>query len=271
MDDDDDAFQWGDRGKQYWLDLGAQCKATPQQIKFACSRFQGASATAASRLAGVVGSPAKLRQSGHRTVRSTAVLAMLALAEAEGKPKAEPGVLDKAARIQLLSDIARKSPDKTLQIWSVEALNKMDSDAAERSETHDTDGFNEWRDVREFLHQTPGGALALIHLWTGTGQTLANLPLLRDVHQQVMAADPATWDKIAKGYPLTEQLWLKRRLDDPLWQIEARVKLWREVGIEIDHPPGLDLSFTEGGERPAKFRLLGIKPSDHRPNKGELN
>ena len=244
----DDDF-WGEKGEEYWRDLGAQCGASELQIKFACARYQGASATGAAKLAGYAESPVDpgaIRQAGHKAIRSTAVAAMLALAAAEDEPRTTATkVMDKAGRVQLLSDIASKSPDPTLKIRAVEGLNKMDDTPAEHSQSHDTDGLKEWRDIREFLHQAPGGPLAIVSLWVGTGRGLANLPLLHDVYKAIMRDEPAFWERAVSNTELPGRQRLKNRLANPKWQQEARIKLWREVGVDLDPNNTVDLSFLD--------------------------
>ena len=67
--------------------------------------------------------------------------------------------MDKAGRIAKLSAIAHKSQDPTLQIRSIEALNKMEDTATALAQTDDTDGLSEDRVIRDLM-QLPGGAAA---------------------------------------------------------------------------------------------------------------
>ena len=245
-DEKTDDFPWGDLGEQWWRTTGAECRASEQQIRFACSRHQGATATGAARLAGYEAAGDGIRQAGHRASRSTAVLSMLALAEVEDKPAA-PKTLDKAARVAHLSDIANKSPDPTLKIRAIEALNKMDDRDTELGKASDQDGFSEARYVREML-QAPGGAVAIVSIWVADGRSLANLPLLHDVHKTIMRDDPVFWGRAVSRTDTPGRIHLKNVLAKPDWQIETRVKLWREVGIEVDSTKSVDLTFLD---RPA--------------------
>jgi hypothetical protein len=237
-------FDWGEKGEQYWRTLGEQCKASELQIRFACARHGGASATAAAKASGYADNaadPALARQGGYRALRTTAVAAMLALANAEDEPVSTAAkVMDKQARIAKLSAIAHKSNDATLQIRSIEALNKMESEAADRNESHDTDAFGEWRMVRDYVG-LPGGAVAIVSLWAGSDRPLSQIPLLHDVYREVMRDPngPELWERSVNRFQINERIWLDKLLANKKWQIEARAKLWKEVGVDIDLPDGI--------------------------------
>ena len=234
------SFDWGNLGEPWWVETGGKCSATEKQIKFACARHAGASATGAARLAGYSDSEtdaSAIRQAGHKAVRSTAVLNMLALADAEDEPTAGR-VLDKQARAQMLSELAEKNPDPTIKLRALEAMNRMSERETELGQALDQDGFSEWRLCREYL-QMAGGPAAFVHLWNGMERGLSNLPLLHDVHRAVMRDDPELWDRSVKRSAVVGRAWLERNLADPSYQLEARVTLWREVGIEIEIPPEL--------------------------------
>lgn len=246
---EESTFDWGEKGEAYWRDLGAQCKASEQQIRFACARHGGASATGAARLAGYDpgNDPATIRQAGYKAIRTTAVAAMLAIANSEDEPSSSPTkVMDKAARLAKLSAIAHKSQDPTLQIRSIEAMNKMQETADEANQSHDTDGFKQWRAARDMLQQA-GGAVALLSTFCAAdGACPSHLPLLHDVHKAMMRDDPEYWAKTVARYSVHERVWLQKLLDNPKHQIEARIKLWREVGIDLDPDRVVDLSFADG-------------------------
>lgn len=222
-----DEFSWGALGEEWWRTTGAECRASEQQIRFACARHAGATATGAAKLAGYEAAGGGIRQAGHRAARSTAVLNMLALAEAEDKPTS-PKLLDKPARIAHLSEIANKSPDPTLKIRAIEALNKMDERDTELGKATDQDGFAEWRYVRELL-QTPGGGVAVVSMWTANGQALANMPLLHDVRRITMAENPNYWDQAVARIETPGRIRLQKLLANPKWQLEAVARSWRRT------------------------------------------
>jgi hypothetical protein len=76
-------FSWDPRGEAFWLEAQKTSGATDLQVRFACCRARGMTATAAARAAGYGGDDDNIRQAGHRAAKSTAVMNMLALAQAE--------------------------------------------------------------------------------------------------------------------------------------------------------------------------------------------
>jgi hypothetical protein len=243
-DETTDDFDWGELGEQWWRDTGAQCGATNLQIRFACARYAGASATGAARLAGYTDSEqdkSAIRQSGYKALRTTAVANMLALAAAEDKAPPDR-ILDKTERAKKLSELAH-SPDPTLSIRAIEALNKMADREAELGQGRDQDGMSDWRAARELL-QLEGGGLALLSIWVGLGQCPSWLPLLHDVHRAVMREAPDMWERYVNRFSPEERTRLQTHLDNPDWQREARTQIWGEVGVEIATPNN-----TETGDR----------------------
>jgi hypothetical protein len=68
------------------------------------------------------------------------------------------------------------------------------------------------------------------------GISLAAMPLLIDVYEKVMAEAPEIWERVLKRNSPPMRLELEKHLADPTWQAEARVKIWKEVGIEKNPP-----------------------------------
>jgi hypothetical protein len=231
-----EVFDWGSLGEQYWRELGTQCKATELQIRFACARHRGADATASARLAGYRARGDALRQSAHKASHSTAVMSMLALVGAEDTATPDK-VLDRSSRMQMLSDIARTNPDSTAKMRAVEALNKMDEQATKLGEAADNDGLSEDRLVRELL-EMKGGGTACLALWTNLdGYCPSHLPLLHDVYAAVVRENNLEfWQRAVGRFSSMERVRLQRALDDPKYQLENRIKLWAEVGVEIETP-----------------------------------
>jgi hypothetical protein len=79
----DKEFSWGSLGESWWLENGEACHATPQQIRFAAARHQGANKAKSAALAGYAGNAEALRTQGVRSASSKAVTDLLTLAAAE--------------------------------------------------------------------------------------------------------------------------------------------------------------------------------------------
>src|SRR4029079_4535831 len=140
--------------------------------------------------------------------------------------------LDKTDRAKKLSELAN-SPDPTLSIRAIEALNKMSDREKELGQDQDQDGMSEWRTVREYL-QLAGGATAIVSLWAAHERCLSSLPLLHDVYKAMMREAPDFWERSVNRLSPNERVWLQSLLNKPDWQHDARALIWREVGIEIE-------------------------------------
>jgi hypothetical protein len=235
-DEQTDDFDWGSLGEQYWRDIGARCKASELQIRFACAKHAGATNTGAAKLAGYKGDADAIRQAGYGAFRGTKVSQMLAIAASEDKAPVA-SILTKEDRAKRLSELV-SSPDPTLRIRAIEALNKMEEREAGLGQAMDEDGFSSWRWIRDLLRMSGGGPAAL-SLYCGDAGCISNMPLLHDVYQAVMREAPEFWEHVASRFQLPGRLRLKKYLDGPAYQIWARQKLWREVGVEIDVPLGV--------------------------------
>jgi hypothetical protein len=117
-------FQWGDLGEEWWTTAGKEIGASPEQIKFAAARHQGATATAAARSAGYSGTANTIRQAAYRALRTTAVTNMLALAAAEGD-LGGGGITEEEVDAKLARMI--RAPDSTTAIRAIEAREKREA------------------------------------------------------------------------------------------------------------------------------------------------
>src|SRR4029453_5666593 len=120
---DADEFSWGKLGENWWVAAGKEVRASPEMVRFACSRHQGASATASARLAGLEGSDVALRQRGYRMVRTTVCCNLLALAAAE------TGDTSGITAAEIAGKLAKmiRSPDATISIRAIEAHAKREA------------------------------------------------------------------------------------------------------------------------------------------------
>ena len=137
--------------------------------------------------------------------------------------------------MQKLSDLMRgKDPNLSLRAGT-ELAKLIEPQAGEGPLFGHEDGFDDWRLVREYL-RLPNGAPAIALLWTGQDRALASLPLLHDVAAAVEREAPAVWEQLRRQQNAVGRAMLDRHLANPGWQRDARVKLWSEVGVDIDAP-----------------------------------
>jgi hypothetical protein len=122
-------FSWDPRGEAFWLEAQKTSGATDLQVRFACCRARGMTATGAARAAGYGGDDDNIRQAGHRAAKSTAVMNMLALAQAE-TAGGDDGTVGPAEAKRILSKLARGS-DPSVRIRAVELLAKLEREDRE--------------------------------------------------------------------------------------------------------------------------------------------
>ena len=122
-----DDFDWGELGRDWWVETATTCGATEKHARFAAAKHRGASNAAAARSAGFgAGNDASARSEGYRLARSNRIMSLLALAAAKAGGGYD-GTLTRSESRQILTGLARGS-DPALRIKAIESLNKLDAD-----------------------------------------------------------------------------------------------------------------------------------------------
>ncbi len=228
---------WGPLGQQWWEQTGAECRASPQQIKFAAARHGGATRAQAAAMAGYSGSAEALRSAGSRADDSKAVQDLLTFATA-----AEAGATDNPVTVaEVKKKIGKlvRSPDGAIALKASEMFVKLDAAERERGATPEDDGFSDWRMTRDFLLM-PNGASQFMLFFKATAGDFghpANYPLLHDVYH-LMQREPfgqQIWDYCGASLSDEMRKCLQGRLDDPSYQLDARKRIWSEIN---KGPPG---------------------------------
>src|SRR5215469_13433845 len=138
---------FGDLGRDWWFEAGANCGASEQQIIFAACRHKGMTATGSARAAAYAGDATTIRQAGHRASHSTAVTALLSLAKAETGQGPDGNVTMVEAK-QILSRLARGS-DPNVRIKSIETLAKIEREERELNIRQAESGPDIHQEIRE--------------------------------------------------------------------------------------------------------------------------
>jgi len=125
MNEQQQQFLWGELSEKWWRENGAACRATEQQIRYACARHQGANKSKAATLAGYRGSPEALRSAGVRAEGTKAVDDLLTLAAAaeDGGLKDGPATPEEIDR--KLTKLIR-SPDGAISLKAIEAQERRE-------------------------------------------------------------------------------------------------------------------------------------------------
>jgi hypothetical protein len=170
-------FQWPENPPEdWWRSAGADVSATDQQIRFAATRFAGASASAAAKLAGYSGDAQGLRSSGYAALRSNAVVRLLQLAESERIGTAD---IIEASPEELKKTLASllRSSDPTVKLRAAEQLAKLQSAEREAEALAATDV-----DPREALNElaAAGAPELALSMATEAGIVDFKVPELKD-------------------------------------------------------------------------------------------
>jgi hypothetical protein len=188
---DDDEF-WQPLGKPFWDEAAKTTGATELQVRFACCRHRGMTASGAARAAGYGGSDENLRQTGSRTAKSSTIMNLLALAAAEAGGGDEGTVRTGEAK-RILSRLARGS-DPNVRIKALESLSKLE--AAELAANRQDEPTDPMEFSRLLIEAIPalGPALAL-GLWFNHAGWINEFPFLQVVAPYLARNFPADWQR----------------------------------------------------------------------------
>jgi hypothetical protein len=245
----DAEFSWGALGSAWWAASGAELRATETQIKFAASRHQGASATAAARLAGVTGTAVSIRQSAYRLLRTTIVSNLLSLAASE-----DAGVAGGITATEIDARLARmiRSPDSAVAVRAIEAHQKRETVQRQLGAEQRRQGLDEASvDLLEMQPDEKGAALVWIllayrNLPRGDRMMYAQ-PLLQDLAPYVATSFPDLWRRlVSDGDDERTRELLATWADDPLRPIAEVIRRARDR-----YPPSAPVTNGSGGEEVA--------------------
>jgi hypothetical protein len=226
---------WKPFSESEWRDFASTVSASELQLKFAVARFNGATATAAAKVAGYAGSHDELRRAGYSAVRSAAVVALLDLATAAAP--AEKGLTDAEVDTRLAKLV--RSPDPLIMLKATELYDKRKQRAKEAGQEIEDDVFAYDRYCREILEMRNGASIYMLMYKNLAGNLgwPGNYQLLHDVHF-LMQREPfgrQIWDHMCVDCSDQSRQSLAKDLADPSYQLETRLKIWSEVGKK---PPG---------------------------------
>ena len=237
MTTNDDNFDYGVLGKDFWMDAMETTKATLTQAKFACARHSGATRTKAAELAGYSASdPQGLRVAGSRADDTKAVQDMLVMASAAAVSTTDAPYTVAEAR-QKIGRMVKTSLDPSTVIKGTELLARLDQVDRDRGQTPDDDGLNPWRVERNYLVQDNGAvAYVLMFIDRDLMGNIANLNLLHDTHALMMHQrfGPELWHVCCNRLNDSARKDLDRKLADKKYQLEVRKKVWAEIGVVLD-------------------------------------
>jgi hypothetical protein len=226
-------IDFGDISEGRWRELAQAVEANELELRFCIARHNGASGTAAARIAGVVGKDNAIRQTAFKLMRSEPVIALLAAAAAEtGHPTG--GVTER----EIEAAIARmiRSRDVQANKIGVELFDKRRERERNRGTGPEDDGFLEWRLAREMCG-VPFGAVCFLGMTCNNGvgaPAISCIPMFHDVYWRALRDAPEYVESLRSRLSPSMLEDLADRVADFDWQRQARIQLWEEVGVPIE-------------------------------------
>src|SRR5215469_4706039 len=123
LSNDEDIY--GALGQAWWEQTGEEVRATPQQIKFAAARYNGATRSKAAALAGYSGDAQALRSAGSRTDDSDTVKSLIALAAAAEASTGEGDQYTVAQAKLKVGNLVKHSRDALIVFKGTEVLARL--------------------------------------------------------------------------------------------------------------------------------------------------
>jgi hypothetical protein len=203
MDEEKQDFDWGDLGRDWWMNAARQLGANERQAKFAAAKRRGCTNTGAAIEAGYAATANQVaRSTGYRLARSNSVGRLLAFASAE--KEGPDGSVEPAEARRILSGLARGS-DPSIRIRACEALARME--AAKASEPQEDP--DPTRTIAELVRASPEyGPVLAADLWFAEAGHIDSMPFAELLAPILVKRFPAAWNRYraAAGSAWSENL-----------------------------------------------------------------
>jgi hypothetical protein len=199
---------WKPFGEAQWREFATTVSASELQLRYAVCRFNGSTATAAAKLAGYAGDKEAIRRAGYSATRSTAVVALLELAETHAPQAA--GLTDAEVDAKVAKLV--RSPDPQISLKATELFDRRKQRQRELQAAQPEENLEEQLAsiITSVTTQGVGGFLAL-ECYLNNGGAICNYPFLPETAPLIARYFPAEWQKlrIREG----KHIWLTDFLD----------------------------------------------------------
>jgi hypothetical protein len=191
----DTAFDWSPLGEQRWRELGEAAGCTELQLRFGVARFQGASQTAAARMAGYEGNGDAIRRAGYAAYRSTGVQNLLELAAVHAPEST--AITEKEISAKIAKLIRSQDSNVALKAMTLHA----DRQTAAASVVTEEEPTPE-EDARGILGSIFGGLLGVAAMHLGIIQRYGPrldfkaVPLFKQLAPNIRGEFPEIWARI---------------------------------------------------------------------------
>src|SRR6516162_9646894 len=192
MTDTNNQDFWKPFGESVWRDFAQTVGASELQLKFGCARFNGSTATAAAKIAGYASDKDELRRAGYSATRSTAVVALIELAETNAPEAA--GLTDAEVDAKVAKLV--RSPDPQISLKATELFDRRKQRQRELNAAKPQENLQETLAalIASVPEQGIGAFLALSSFRSNTGG-LINFPFLSECAPVVARYYPSEWQR----------------------------------------------------------------------------
>ena len=179
-------------GGAKWKEFQETVRASDLQLRFAVARFNGSTASAAAKIAGYAGDKDELRRAGYSATRSTAVVALIELAETNAPEAA--GLTDAEVDAKVAKLV--RSPDPQISLKATELFDRRKQRKAELNAAKPEESLEENLAIVIALVPESGcGAFLALSSFIHGGGFIGSFPFLAEVAPIISRHFPGDWQR----------------------------------------------------------------------------
>jgi hypothetical protein len=188
MTDSNDDF-WKPFGETKWRDFATTVSATELQLRYAVSKFNGSTNSAAAKVAGYKGDKDEIRRAGYTANRSTAVVALIELAETHAPQAA--GLTDAEVDAKVAKLV--RSPDPQISLKATEFFDRRKQRKEAASAQPELTLEELLADIITSVPESGCGAFFAMSTFRSKTGNLINYPYLAETAPIIARYFPSEW------------------------------------------------------------------------------
>jgi len=194
-------------GEAKWKEFQETVRASDLQLRFAVARFNGATASAAAKIAGYAGDKDEIRRAGYSAVRSAAVVALIELAETNAPEAA--GLTDAEVDAKVAKLV--RSPDPQISLKATELFDRRKQRQRELNAAKPEESLEEnCAAIINLVPEQGCGSFLALSAFLHSGGFIASFPFLAEVAPIIAQYYPTEWFKWRAN---EKQQWVTDHLD----------------------------------------------------------
>jgi hypothetical protein len=186
---------YGNLGEAWWVKAGEEVRATPQQVKFAAARYNGATRAKAAALGGYRGDAQGLRSAGSRVDDTDTVKALIALAAATEAGTSYDQYTVAQAKLKV-GNLVKHSRDPLIVFKGTEVLSRLERDEAEANVQPEPSVEEALYEVIASIPEGHVGAFFALSAFNSNCGGLTNFQFLRECAPVIARDYPKEWSQL---------------------------------------------------------------------------